>query len=1143
VAAVRGGTAARAPRRAAALASPRAVLEPLPDPAVHLLLAAQPEARRAGITTPLAPLDGALLAWLALEGPTPRTRLAALLWPDKPPDAARNSLRQRLFQLRKAAGTELVQGSATLALAEGVAHDLDDANTVLGQTASEDIAPGEFAQWLEAQRARRRVRVRLALVEHCEHAEAAKNWDGALICARELLALEPLSEDAHRRVMRLHYLAGDRAAALLAFDRCEQVLKDEIGARPSAETLTLLAAIDREAADAGLVVRQTVPTALLRPPRVVGRDAERHALRRALDERITVLLAGEAGGGKSRLLADLAGVAGQRLAIAGARPGDAAVPYALVARLLHALLALDGVVPSERERSELARILPGLGTPPSVAPGEALARLAAAVESLVGQAASAGLAAIAVDDLQFADAASVALLEAVVGSGGVGWIVALRPAELPLAAQALVARHEASAGALRLDLQPLAVDAVTALLEQLGLPGIGGADAAAALHRRTGGNPMYLLETLKAVLETHPGAGLPGAGPAWPRAESVQRLIQQRLARLGPLALKVARCAAVAGADVGAPLVAEVLGLRPLDLADAWAELEAAEVLVDGGFAHDLIAEAALASVPRAIARPLHAEVAAWLESAGGEPGRIAAHWLAASEPRRAAPALRAAARRADAALRKDEAAVLHAQAAELLEAAGERAAAFDAWFGAAVAMAEGTVDARIAQWADRLEALAAGDADRGYAGLVRIVALVEARRFDAAQALMVELLPLATRSGLRDLQGELHWDLTVLHWERRELADAARHAAACLAALNGLNDREARFPVDATRHKAVAGLGMILTATGRYDEAVAHFDDAFRRSSEAGDVGLASSIAYDQVDVALLRGDLAAARQWSDRAVSFAQQSATDTVRCAENLRSHAVASALAGELGEALHSLDRAVAEAAKGWMRGSVSIHRAQAWLWFELGRRDLALRQLATLAQRDDLLPGERLSIDATRLYVGDPAADAAAVLDAARACEDFMIRSRALCLVQDACDADQVLPLLAPCAQTAREQGAHGLWLGLQSARIAALLRLGRLDEARDQALATWPRAEQGLVGLLPFPRLAAPLCAALAQRHHDLAQAIALRAAAWIQRAGASLPQPWRDSYLRQMRALRVASGRARLVGGTSDPQEGLEVG
>src|SRR5262245_9880347 len=253
-----------------------------------------------GTASALAPLDAALLAWLALEGPTPRARLAQLLWPDKDAEAARNSLRQRLFQLRRQLGVELVHGSATLALADGIVHDLDDADTVLGATVADDLAHGEFAHWLEQQRTRRRDRLRRSLVELAEMAERAKDFDDALTHARELLALEPLSEDAHRRVMRLHYLAGDRAAALLAFDRCEQVLKDEVGARPSAETLALLDTVSAHATSA-LPAHVAVPAAVLRPPRLVGRGRELTALAQAWQAGHVMALIGEAGLGKTRL--------------------------------------------------------------------------------------------------------------------------------------------------------------------------------------------------------------------------------------------------------------------------------------------------------------------------------------------------------------------------------------------------------------------------------------------------------------------------------------------------------------------------------------------------------------------------------------------------------------------------------------------------------------------------------------------------------------------------------------------------------------------------------------------------------------------------------------------------------------------------
>ncbi len=172
---------------------------------------------------------------------------------------------------------------------------------------------------------------------------------------------------AHRRVIRLHYLRGDRAAALLAFDRCEQMLKDEVGVRPSADTLALLATIERAVPDAELQPLATVPAALQRPPRLIGRDAERRALARAIDEGGVRLLTGQAGMGKSRLIAEL--VEGRDCArptpraawSVCARPGDAAAPYALAARWLRGLTLRADLQLTAAQRGALACVLAELG--------------------------------------------------------------------------------------------------------------------------------------------------------------------------------------------------------------------------------------------------------------------------------------------------------------------------------------------------------------------------------------------------------------------------------------------------------------------------------------------------------------------------------------------------------------------------------------------------------------------------------------------------------------------------------------------------------------------------------------------------------------------------------------------------------------
>jgi DNA-binding SARP family transcriptional activator len=645
---------------------------------MHLHLSASPRAEHPdGSAQMLAALDAALLAWLALEGPTPRARLAQLLWPEKDAEAARNSLRQRLFQLRKALGTELVQGSATLALAEGVAHDLDDADSVLGQTPGEDLAPGEFAQWLGAQRARRRDRVRRSLVELADMAEGAKDWDDALSHARELLALDPLSEEGYRRVMRLHYLAGDRAAALLAFDRCEQVLKDEIGARPSAETLALLATIDGAASPSAPAVAKAarMPASVQRPPRLVGRDDAWAALHAAWDAGHTAFVRGEAGMGKTRMVTDFAKARGATLVV-GARPGDSHVVYASVSRLLRQWprTALDAQPAALR--AELATLLPELGTP-SAASGEGQrTRLFNAVTAVI-DSADAGIDGLVFDDLHFADEASLELLRYVAAQSTRRWLFAARDAELGPAARALVGAVADAAVAAPIDLLPLTVDQLAELVDSLDIEGLAGAAVAPALLRATGGNPMYALETIKAWL-TQGGAVTAPEPVRLPALRNVAALIERRIGRLSQPAVQLARCAAVAAPDFSIELASRVLGMRTIDLADPWAELEAAQVLRDGAFAHDLIYESALASVPAPVARQLHAEIATFLAERDGEPARIAHHWLTAGDDAKALDALRAAADGARSAMRKREEIELRDRACTLAERLGRYGVAFD---------------------------------------------------------------------------------------------------------------------------------------------------------------------------------------------------------------------------------------------------------------------------------------------------------------------------------------------------------------------------------------------------------------------------------------------------------------------------------
>ncbi|HKX93279.1 MAG TPA: bacterial transcriptional activator domain-containing protein, partial [Methylibium sp.] len=230
-----------------------------------------------GAAWPLPPKDAALLALLAIDGPTARARIAALLWPAADPDGAHNNLRQRLFRLRRAAGRDVVLAGPTLALAPGVVHDLAElrnalvadpgalAGELLGACDHDDTI--ELAQWASNAREQWRTRRRDALAAIAIEHERADRVAAALPYAERLVREEPLAEHAARLLMRLHYRRGDRSAALAAYERLRAALDEQLGETPAGETQQLAALIEASLA-LPVAVPSATPVAVLRPPRL-----------------------------------------------------------------------------------------------------------------------------------------------------------------------------------------------------------------------------------------------------------------------------------------------------------------------------------------------------------------------------------------------------------------------------------------------------------------------------------------------------------------------------------------------------------------------------------------------------------------------------------------------------------------------------------------------------------------------------------------------------------------------------------------------------------------------------------------------------------------------------------------------------------
>ncbi|WP_044548144.1 alpha/beta hydrolase [Mesorhizobium japonicum] len=231
---------------------------------IQLRLLGFPEFRLDGQRVDLALRKAAaLLIYLAeAGGPVARDVAATLLWPEADAEAARARLRRTLYKIRVAFGEEIISASAaSLSLrpsveADSIAFDRACDAGLLDEAAglySGDYLAGfslpdcpEFEEWVFFRREALRSRLVQALERLVEARIAGGAARTAVMHATRLVALDPLSESAHRHLIRAHLAAGDRAAAERQGETCVRLLRDELGVAPDPATLALLRASDAE---------------------------------------------------------------------------------------------------------------------------------------------------------------------------------------------------------------------------------------------------------------------------------------------------------------------------------------------------------------------------------------------------------------------------------------------------------------------------------------------------------------------------------------------------------------------------------------------------------------------------------------------------------------------------------------------------------------------------------------------------------------------------------------------------------------------------------------------------------------------------------------------------------------------------------
>ena len=429
---------------------------------------------------------------------------------------------------------------------------------------------------------------------------------------------------------------------------------------------------------------------------LIGRVIERESLTDAFkrvatgERREVVLVSGEAGIGKTTLVADIARAASDLGAcvLLGGCDEELSAPYQLFAESLGYYVA-HGPEELLREHAEiygteLVRIVPTLGrrllsvpTPQDSDPDTDRYLLFESVVGLLARASVTQPVVMVLDDLQWADKPSLQLLRYLVASAVPMRLLVVgtyRHTDLsdshPLVETLGLLRRES--GVSRVELKGLDDIDVLAYLEAAAGHTLdhAGLDLAHAVYHETDGNPFFVGEVLRHLSET--GVISQDDTGRWVAKgdlaemtlpDSVREVVGVRVTRLGESARHVLSLAAVIGRDFDFELLARVVQ-RPedelLDVLEAATSAALVRELDDPPgrytFSHALIQHTLYQDLGPARRARAHRMVADALEAICGHyPGErvseLAYHWFSATKPADAAKAISYARQAADAAL------------------------------------------------------------------------------------------------------------------------------------------------------------------------------------------------------------------------------------------------------------------------------------------------------------------------------------------------------------------------------------------------------------------------------------------------------------------------------------------------------------
>ena len=513
--------------------------------------------------------------------------------------------------------------------------------------------------------------------------------------------MDPLHEPAQASLISALGAAGQQAEALAVYRTVRARLAEELGVDPSpmlvaAHARVLGQVLPPAAGDHGIAGRAEHDVAPAPIAGMVGRAQEVAALSAAVDSAVrgatgVVVVEGEPGIGKTRLLEEIAVIAGHRKALVvwgRCLEGNGAPAMWPWIQIIGAIM--DQLAPTsrvERLAGELRRLTePGDGVlvSPVLPDSGAKFRLFEQVVSIVGDVAARWPVILLVDDLQWADLVSLQMFGHFTSRmpAGTAVIGALRD-RAPMPGSGLVqvlAGVSRTPRYRRIRLNALSPDEVVELVDRENgrtlEPGL-----ARSIHRRTAGNPFFVRE-LSRLLADRDAAAEAANRPELPA--TVVDVVRNRMSGLDEDTRYLLQVAAIIGSEVDLGVLARAVGIDEQACLDRLESPEGLGLTAASAdprvvrFAHDIVRESVVESTPRRNVPSMHLRVADALEDGKAADDvaveRFAHHLWAAgplADPIRTADALICAGRSAAGKAAFEVAEQLLQSAAQLARRAG----------------------------------------------------------------------------------------------------------------------------------------------------------------------------------------------------------------------------------------------------------------------------------------------------------------------------------------------------------------------------------------------------------------------------------------------------------------------------------------